>query len=174
VSRELGDSQDNPLPRPAARVLLFDAARRVLLLHTTPSRDAATYYWMTPGGERRPGESPQQTAERELLEETGIVAPLGPCVWLREFTWRFPGNDRQPPTWFATREHFFIAQVYGERPAVRPSGDGVEMVDLGEARWWSLDELRATDEPLSPLQLVELIEPLVRGELPVAPIRIGR
>ena len=174
MSPPAGDAADSPRPRPAARVLLFDTARRLLLIRSTPSRETDVYYWMAPGGEQHPGETPQQTAERELREETGIVAPLGPCVWLREFTWRFAGNDRQPATWFATREHFFIAEAEGERPTVQPSGAGVEMVDLGEARWWSIDELRATDEPLSPLQLVELIEPLVRGEIPAEPIKIGR
>jgi hypothetical protein len=48
------------------------------------------------------------------------------------------------------------------------------MVELGEARWWSLDDLRATVEPLSPTLLVELLEPIARGELPEEPIPIGR
>jgi 8-oxo-dGTP pyrophosphatase MutT (NUDIX family) len=167
--------REDPRPRPAARVLLFDDERRLLLIHTSPGGGSPVYYWMTPGGERREGEMPRETAARELREETGFDAPIGPCVWIREFTWRFPGNDRQPPTWFATTEHFFVAHVGPEPPPPHPEEGGEdEMVDLGEARWWSIEDLRASDEPLSPRRLVELIEPIVRGELPEEPVRIGR
>jgi 8-oxo-dGTP pyrophosphatase MutT (NUDIX family) len=169
-----GDSPDDPRPRPAARVLLFDADGRLLLIRTSPAPGSPTYYWMTPGGEQQPGETPRETAARELREETGFDAPLGPCVWLREFTWHFPGNGRRPPTWFATTEHFFVAHAGDAPPPPHPTGDGEEMVELGEARWWSLDDLRATVEPLSPTRLVELLEPIARGELPGEPISIGR
>lgn len=169
-----GDSRDDPRPRPAARVIVLDAAARVLLLRTSPDPAATVYYWMTPGGELQPGEAPRDGAARELREETGLTLPIADEVWLREFTWRFPGNDRHPERWFRTTEHFFLARADEERPPVAPTGDGEEMVALGEARWWSLDELTATEEPLSPLALVELIAPLMRGEVPAEPVRIGR
>lgn len=174
-ARGSGASESDPRPRPAARAIVLDADGRVLLLRTSATPDGARYYWMTPGGALREGESPRDGAARELREETGIDCAIGPEVWLRAFTWRFPGNDRQPPTWFATTEHFFLARAEGPRPAIRRTDvGGGEMVYLGEARWWSLDELRATEEPLSPLALVDLLAPLVAGEVPAEPIAIGR
>lgn len=169
-----GESRDDPRPRPATRVIVLDAAGRLLLLRTSVAPEAAVYYWMTPGGQLEPGESPREGAARELREETGLTLPIGLEVWLREFTWRFPGNARQPEIWFATTEHFFLARAPEELPTVSPTGDGDEMVSLGEARWWSLDELRGAEEPLSPLALVELIAPLMRGDVPAEPVRIGR
>jgi 8-oxo-dGTP pyrophosphatase MutT (NUDIX family) len=170
-----GLSRDDPRPRPAARVLLLDPDGRLLLIRTSPAPESPVYYWMTPGGEQHAGETPEETAARELREETGFDAPIGPCVWFRAFTWFFPGNARRPPAWFLTTEHFFVARAPAGPPPPRPASDGDdEMVELGEARWWSLDDLRATVEPLSPTGLVELLEPIVRGEVPPEPIRIGR
>lgn len=156
-------------------MLLFDGDGRLLLIRTSPSADSPVYYWMTPGGEQHSGETPRDAAARELREETGFSVPLGACVWLRSFTWFFPGNERLPPSWFATTEHFFVARAPDAPPPPRPEGDGEdEMVELGEARWWSIGELRATAEPLSPTRLVELLKPILRGELPREPIHIGR
>jgi 8-oxo-dGTP diphosphatase len=51
---------------------IFDGAGRVLLVHHTYGR----LNWELPGGVSEPGESPDETARRELLEETGLNVEL--------------------------------------------------------------------------------------------------
>ena len=41
------------------------------------------------------------------------------------------------------------------------------------AKWWTLDELMASEEPVLPTRLREFLPPIVRGELPDEPIDIS-
>jgi hypothetical protein len=40
-------------------------------------------------------------------------------------------------------------------------------------RWWTLDEIRASREIFAPRRLPELVEPLLRGVMPDAPVAVG-
>jgi 8-oxo-dGTP diphosphatase len=70
---------DDPLDRSrayvAAGVLFFDDAGGVLLVQPT-YKD----YWEIPGGYVETGETPAQAAAREVREELGIEAAVGPLL----------------------------------------------------------------------------------------------
>jgi 8-oxo-dGTP pyrophosphatase MutT (NUDIX family) len=57
-----------PLILPASIVLLLDSKGNILL-----QRRADDGKWGIPGGAMEPGESYEETAEREVLEETGLT-----------------------------------------------------------------------------------------------------
>jgi ADP-ribose pyrophosphatase YjhB (NUDIX family) len=57
-----------PLILPSAGALVFDQAGRVLL-----QRRADDGIWNIPGGAMEPGETLEQTAQREVREETGLA-----------------------------------------------------------------------------------------------------
>lgn len=71
-----------PTLRPTARVLLVDEDERVLLFRGESDADGSGF-WFPTGGGLEPGETPQQAAVREVLEETGQRIELGPEVWTR-------------------------------------------------------------------------------------------
>ena len=80
-----------PIFMVGAGVLLLDIQGRVLLQHRTDSHD-----WSTPGGACELGESLEQTARRELKEETGLeVGELELFCLLsgQEFYYKYPNGD---------------------------------------------------------------------------------
>jgi 8-oxo-dGTP pyrophosphatase MutT (NUDIX family) len=155
---------DDPLHREAARVLLIDAAERVLLISHLPGDGRRV--WTAPGGGLEPGESPEVAAARELREELGIDPPLGACVWTRTARFAFRG------IWLEQSERWYLVRTSaGETPDV----DDLRLTDLATeaARWWSLDELLVTSEILAPQALAKHLGDLLRDGPPAAPVDVG-
>lgn len=136
-------------PRRAARVLLVDAADRVLLFHGSDPARPGHRYWFTPGGGLDPGESPAQGAARELAEETGLrLAPaeLGAPVWSETVEFPFDG------VWYRQEQEFFLVRVPGWE--VDTAGfDEIERASVHGHRWWTVGDLAATAERYYPPDL---------------------
>jgi 8-oxo-dGTP pyrophosphatase MutT (NUDIX family) len=139
--------------RLAARVLLIDAAGRLLLFRgSDPARPEAGTWWFTPGGGVEPGESLAEAARREALEETGHRLPddLGPVVLVRTSEFSFQGQD------YRQTDHFF--RVTATHSEVDYSGwTETDREALHLHRWWTPDELRETSERVFPEGLWEVI-----------------
>ncbi|MFC8850326.1 MULTISPECIES: NUDIX hydrolase [unclassified Micromonospora] len=144
-------------PRRAARVLLVDAAGRVLLLAGHDPARPDHRYWLTPGGGLEPGESPAAGAARELAEETGLrltPAELGEPVSQERVRFPFGGVH------YEQEQQFFLVRVAGWE--VDTAGfDAVERASITGHRWWPLDELAATAERYYPADLPALLRRLL-------------
>ena len=102
-----------------------------------------------------------------MLEETGLQlssAQLGPVIATRVAYFEFEGRRfRQSESFFAVNVEAFTPQHHG--------WDEVEQRALLDHRWWSVDELRATDEAVYPSELADVVQAVLDGTLS-APIRL--
>jgi len=153
--------------RTAARVVLLNAAGEVFLLHARDLHDDSRRWWLTCGGGAEMGETPQQTAARELAEETGLVCEpaelLGPLATRRavmEFTERTLHQD----------EVFFGLVSEDEFDLADAVWTEVEKRSIVGGRWWSQDELRRTTATVYPPRLTELMDLVRSGTAPAVPL----
>jgi ADP-ribose pyrophosphatase YjhB (NUDIX family) len=157
-------TRETPTLRRAARVLLLDEDRRVLLVRLAYR---SKRWWAAPGGGLKDDETHETAARREIAEETGYeLDELGPWVWWREDVFRFEGRH------YRQRERYFIASV----PAFEPRP---KFIDVEEAktfdglRWWTLGELGTTAERFAPANLPALVRELVEERPPEHPVLVG-
>ncbi|MHB8313920.1 MAG: NUDIX hydrolase [Candidatus Dormibacteria bacterium] len=148
-------AEQAPRQRRAARIILIDESGLALLFRGgDPGRPEAGTWWFTPGGAVEPGESAEDSARRELREETGLDAPdLGPIVLRRQLEHEFEAvRYFQEEVYFLVRcDHFDISDsgwTETERRVVE------------EHRWWSVAELRATADTVYPEGLVAFLDGL--------------
>jgi len=150
-------TRPDAIPRAAARVLLVDAAGRVLMLRGHDPARPEHRYWFTIGGGLDDGEAPTEGAARELAEETGLrVAPedLGAPVFHE--TTEFPFDGR----WYRQEQDFFLLRV--DSWEVDFAGhNAIEQATVDAYHWWSVDELRTATEKFYPDELPDLVERLL-------------
>lgn len=148
--------------RQAVRVIIVDALDRTLLFEDSdPGVDGVTW-WVTPGGGMDPGETQRQTAVREVAEETGyqlreedLIGPLATRRAIHGYSDQILEQD----------ETFFLSRV--DQFELDTSAHTVEeQLTLVGHRWWSRDELAATQAWIWPAQLVELWERAADPTLP--------
>jgi len=111
------DAASNASHRPAGPALRFVAAALIVrdgevLIGQRRANQPMALLWEFPGGKIEPGESPQQALARELHEELGIEATIGPPLIRIRHNYRHGGAvDLQ---FFTVREFAgeIVNQIY--------------------------------------------------------------
>jgi len=109
------------IPTPAVGVICFRDDQVLLIRRGTPPRLGQ---WSLPGGRIEPGERARDAALRELMEETGITAELGPLIDVVDGI--FPEIGL----------HYVLIDYL----ATWRSGEPVAGDDAAEARFWPVAE----------------------------------
>jgi len=143
--------------RPTARLVVLDARNRVLLLRYEDTRHIVTdvmypdlwSYWGTPGGGVEEGETFTDAARRELWEKVLLIASEEVLMQARYYLAR------------VTHAQVSLANLLtAEQGVVR------------EFRWWTLDEVRQTDEVIFPRSFADSLAPVIAGKVPREPVFI--
>jgi 8-oxo-dGTP pyrophosphatase MutT (NUDIX family) len=153
-----------PTVRHAARVILLDETSRVLLARF---EYAGKRWWAAPGGGLDDGETHEQAAVREIIEETGhLLEQLGPWAWTREHVLRFEGRL------YRQVERHFVAHVPAFDPLAQELG-AEEAKAFAGLSWWTLAELEKAEETFAPTDLPALVRALLEDGPPERPIEVG-
>ena len=114
-------------PRVAVGAVVFKEGAVLLVQRGQAPAEGS---WAIPGGSVRVGETLQRAAEREILEETGVVIRAAAPV----YTFDVIERDAEG----RVRFHYVIVDLAAEYVAGAPRPAS----DAADARWVSVDELR--------------------------------
>lgn len=158
----------------SVRVVLLNERNELLLMKAEDPRTTeidGTYngpFWFLIGGQIEEGESVEDTAFREICEETGLEKEqikLGPVVWYGDFNLVLSGQKR------TMKQKFIVARTACSDVSL-DSLTSEEQKVVKKLEWFSLERLRKTQEIVYPVGLEDFLRPLIDGVYPKNPMKI--
>jgi 8-oxo-dGTP diphosphatase len=130
-------------PQPASSAIIERDGRYLLVLRSKPPSDAMYAF---PGGRGEEGETPAETAIRELLEETGIQGEK-PMLFA---TYDLPGREDGPgsPSFFLS-----VFKVKADPAAIAVASD-----DAAGVGWYTAAEIEKLPAPDSVRECILRLE----------------
>jgi 8-oxo-dGTP pyrophosphatase MutT (NUDIX family) len=115
------------------------------------------------------GETHVKALRRELDEEVGLIdPPIGPEIWRRVHIVPFLNGlfDGQ-------RERIHLVRSAAFEPRPRLTWEQLNAEFVHEIRWWTIDEIAASDAHFVPRDLHRLVVELLRDGPPASPVDVS-
>jgi 8-oxo-dGTP diphosphatase len=152
--------------REAVRALVVDPDHRLLLVRF---EFPAGTRWALPGGGLEPDETHHDALSRELAEEVGLRdATIGPHIWNRLHIVPFLDGRYD-----GQRERIFLVRSRAFDPAPALTWAELNAEHVFELRWWSMQEIAASDTTFVPRELAALAQAVLTEGPPVIPIEVS-
>jgi putative (di)nucleoside polyphosphate hydrolase len=160
--------------RPNVGVALFDALGRVLIARRIgddgPEVIAPGHEWQMPQGGIDPGETAEESARRELFEETGVVSAALLGNLDREVSYDWPpyhGPPHRLTRWRGQRQAWFAFRFTGEESEINLAPpDAGAAAEFDAWRWERLAALPALVVPYKRRVYEAVAEGFARFALP--------
>jgi ADP-ribose pyrophosphatase YjhB (NUDIX family) len=120
--------------------------------------------WLLVGGGVQAGETYEQAAYREVVEETGVRdVSIDPCVWTQDKLVSDPNGELEMVV-----GRFFVGRVASGTPMSFSGHEPLEAVTMVGYRWFSHAEIlaRETDETFLPPGLGGLLGDVINDAVP--------
>ncbi len=145
-----------PLRR-SARLVIVSRDGQMLLFRYADEHQKP--FWATAGGELIGGETYREAAARELAEETGFEAVVGPMLREREAVYAVARS--QPARWL---EQYFLVEVATEAAPAKDGWTDEERHTIVDWRWWKLGAMQqAPPHAFKPAWLPDLLGMVLTG-----------
>jgi len=125
--------------------LIVSAGDAVLLLRYDRDESSGGPFWLPSGGAVESGETHEQAASRELLEETGLSVEVGSRLW--DLRVEFPAGDLL----IDQTERHFLTELGVKNLKLR----NITSEPIAAHRWWTLSELSDTNQVIYPEGLLD-------------------
>jgi 8-oxo-dGTP diphosphatase len=137
--------------------MLFDEAGEILLIRFVMPREGSEFvFWALPGGEIEVGETEAEAAAREAREELGLTLKIAGPVYCDSNQFLHQGEMQD------NVDFLFRAECgRGEPQLMGVTADELEI--MKEIRWWSAEEIEASEERIFPENLAERMRELRRA-----------
>lgn len=153
--------------RKAVRSVFLTPGGRILLMKI---EEPVTGYqfWITPGGGIEPSESAEEGLRREVEEETGVKAiQIGPMIWTREHEFTWDGRA------YRQEEVYYLIETEWFEPEMNEEAAPGEWSAFRGFHWWSVEEIKNSEETFVPRDLYILLKGLIENGPPEEPMQVG-
>lgn len=160
--------------RKSVKVLLLNDKNELLLMCADDPKTTNVEgkyhgrFWFPIGGKIELNETIEETAIREIFEETGIPMQelkLGPIVWFGKFELILNG------TLTNLHQTFLVAKTSTQNITLNNLTADEQLI-IQNVSWFSLDKIQSCSEIIYPVLLKQYISDIMSGIYPATPIEI--
>ena len=156
--------------RKSSRAIVLNKQNQIFLFRYTFDFFAEQEsIWITPGGGLDDGESFEEALKRELFEELGIELSGNDST--PQIYYRFPLYELKNGETVRSEERFYLVRL-DETEFFYTNWTESESQRMTAGKWWSVEEIRQSEEKFFSEDVVEIIERLSEGDIPGEPEEI--